>query len=63
MARKVFIIDRFTSTWAVIPGRLSLSEPKPKTKILFEGTAQQCIDWCEAQGAERKGPRLYVREG
>lgn len=29
-------------------------------KTVFEGTALDCIAFCEAQGAERKGPRLYI---
>jgi hypothetical protein len=27
---------------------------------VFEGGAQDCIDWCLAQGARRVGPRVFV---
>jgi hypothetical protein len=30
---------------------------------VFEGGAQECIDWCLGQGARRIGPRVFVTGG
>jgi len=53
-----YVIER-----AITPGEWMVTVHRPDViDIVHSGTAQECIDWCLAQGAERRGPRVYVKE-
>jgi hypothetical protein len=45
-----------------VPGEWMVTVPDPEAAagIVFEGSAQDCIDWCQMQGAKRIGPRVFV---
>jgi hypothetical protein len=46
----------FPGEWQVVVGR------PHAPAVVHSGTALACIAWCEAQGAHRRGPRLYRTE-
>lgn len=41
--------------WMVLATRADVES----ADVVFDGTAQACLDWCTGQGAERLGPRLF----
>jgi hypothetical protein len=43
----------FPGEWMVVTGG------PDAPAVVHSGTAPACIAWCEAQGAHRRGPRLY----
>jgi hypothetical protein len=46
-----------------VPGEWMVTVPKPEVaEVVFEGSAQDCIDWCQMRGAKRIGTRVFVTE-
>lgn len=56
-------MTRYVIERTILPGDWMVAEDLGDVMdIKTFGTAQECIDWCVAQGAERVGPRVYVKD-